>query len=195
MARLMAEVEIEGEKPLLIHTFPVDTLLPTKQRAGTTGNDDSEWKKTCLFRSDGQLYVLGTYLFRAIVDGGKQIKVGKGTLSKKAGSSLEILEPELDIKDRFLPKDEDITTSPNDPVYIDVRSVVNPMTKGRNLRYRVAVSKGWRIEATLLWDDRALSKDDLKVCLENAGLFEGIGDGRRIGFGRFSVIRFNSKKS
>jgi hypothetical protein len=192
--KINATVTIEGTKPLLINTFPIDTLDVSKKRSGTTGNDSSLWKKTVLARSNGQLYVFGSYLIGSIVGGGKLIKVGRGSLSKKVGSTLEILEPELDIVDRFLPDEEQITRLTTDPVYLDVRSVVNPMTKGRNLRYRVAISPGWQIKATLMWEDRALSAEDVKVCLENGGLFEGIGDGRRIGFGRFVVKDFAIKK-
>jgi hypothetical protein len=38
-----------------------------------------------------------------------------------------------------------------------------------------------------------ISSDDVKNCVEFGGLFEGIGDGRRIGFGRFKVIDFQKK--
>ena len=192
--RIIATTTIEGTKPLLINTFPIEALNPTKQRSGTTGNDENLWRQTVLARSNGQLYVLGSYLNGAIVGGGKLIKMGRGSLAKKVESTLEILEPELDIVGRHLPPEGEMTRLASEPVYLDVRSVVNPMTKGRNLRYRVAVSPGWRIEATLTWEDRAVSKEDIKQCLENGGLFEGIGDGRRIGFGRFIVKDFKEKK-
>ncbi len=192
--KIFAEVLIEGTKALLINTFPIDTLSPGKEKSGSTGNDENLWKRTVLVRSNRQLYVLGSYLAGAITNGGKMIKVGRGTLSKKIGSTLEVVEPELDIIDCFLPPDDEITRLATEPVYIDVRSVVNPMTKGRNLRYRVAVSAGWQIKAALSWEDRAVSKEDIKVCLENGGLFEGLGDGRRIGFGRFRVVSFTMNK-
>lgn len=191
--KLQASITIEGTKPLLINTFPIDTLNRIKQKSGSTGNDESLWKKTVLVKQNRQLYVFGTYLIGSIVGGGKLIKVGRATLSKKVGSTLEILESELDIIDRFLPEEDDLTRSTNEPVYLDVRSVVNPMTKGRNLRYRIAVKEGWKIKATLIWEDRAISREEIKMCLENGGLFEGIGDGRRIGFGRYIIAEFNNK--
>src|SRR5690606_12105399 len=100
----------------------------------------------------------------------------------------------LPIKGRYVPLAQDITNNSSDAVYLDVRAVVNPMTKGRNVRYRVATKPGWRITATLSWDDKAVSKDDMKICVENAGLFEGIGDGRKIGFGRFKMLSFKMKQ-
>jgi len=45
-----------------------------------------------------------------------------------------------------------------------------------------------------MWDDFVVSKDQMQNCVENAGLFEGIGDGRRIGFGKYKVNYFKMKE-
>jgi len=188
--QLSYEILIEGIKPLIINTFPIDTLDSTKAKSGTSGNDQDSWKKTVLYNENRNLFVYGSYLVGSIIGGGKKIKVGKATLSKTVRSTLEVLENELLIIGRFLPPDDAVLRKPSDPVYIDVRSVVNPMTRGRNLRYRIATKPGWEIKATILWDDNALSKEQMKNCIENAGLFEGIGDGRNIGFGRYKLMSF-----
>jgi hypothetical protein len=184
-------IEIEGVKPLLFHTFPIDTLSGSKSKSGSTGNNAEEWKATVLMTPTRELYVYNSYIVGCITAGGKQIKVGKGTLNKKVGSTLEIKEPEL-LLGLYVPEEEDLLRKSDEPVYLDVRSVVNPMTKGRNIRYRIAAKAGWKIKATLSWDDRTVSKEDMKACVENGGLFEGIGDGRRIGFGRFRLLSFKS---
>lgn len=190
--QIQARIEIEGIKPLLFNTFPVEALNSSKSKSGSTGNNSEEWKNTVLMTPDRELYVYSSYLTGCIVAGGKQIKIGKGTINKKVGSTLEIAEPELRLG-LFVPEDDQLLRRPEDPVYLDVRSVVNPMTKGRNIRYRVATKAGWKIKATLIWDDRTVSREDLKSCVENGGLFEGIGDGRRIGFGRFKLLSFSTK--
>ena len=190
--KVRAKISIKGTKPLLFHTFPIDTLTPGKTKSGTTGKDASEWKSTVLMTSDRQLYVMGCYIIGAVKVAGKLIKVGKGNMMKKIESCLECLQDQLLLKDLYVPLEDDITNSVTEPVYIDVRSVVNPATKGRNLRYRVAAKAGWELSAVIQWDDAIVSRDMMKQCVESAGLYEGIGDGRRIGFGRFDMISFES---
>jgi hypothetical protein len=192
--RIKAKIAIEGTKSILFHTFPIDTLTPGKSRGGTTGKDEEEWKSTVLMTGNRQLYVMGTYLIGAIKSAGKLIKVGKGNMMKKIESCLECLEDVVLLDNLFVPEDSQLTKSSMDPVYIDVRSVVNPSTKGRNLRFRIAAKAGWKLSAAIEWDDSLVSKETMKECVTNAGLYEGIGDGRRIGFGRFSVVSFEIRK-
>jgi len=192
--KIAAHIEIEGIKPILINTFPLDTLTSNKSKTGTAGNNQTEWEKTVLMTHDRQLFVHNTYLIGAITSAGKMIKSGKSTIHKKVGSSLEIVEPQLLLIGLQVPTPEEISNDSTQPVYLDVRAVVNPMTKGRNVRYRVAARPGWKLQATISWDDKAVSKEDMRICVENAGLFEGIGDGRKIGFGRFKMNHFKMEK-
>jgi len=192
--KIYFRIEIEGVKTILFNTFPIDTLSASKPKSGMTGNDEESWKRTVLMTPDRNLFVYNTYLVGSITGGGKHIKVGKGNLSKKVGATLEVVEEKILIKDRFVPPDDEILRKSDELVYLDVRSVVNPMTKGRNLRYRVAAKEGWQAAATISWDDRAVSKEDMKSCVENGGLFEGIGDGRKIGFGRYKLLSFSQVK-
>lgn len=187
--KIAATISITGIKPLLINTFPIDTLSKTKSKSGTTGDDSYEWKRNVLMEADRELYVYGTYLRGCLITGGKQIKVGRGTLKAKVESTIEVDDKKL-MLGRYLPPDEEITRIDTDSVYLDVRSVTNPMTKGRNVRYRVAVSPGWELQAVITWDDSVVSFDDMKQCAKNGGAFEGIGDGRRLGFGRFEITEF-----
>lgn len=181
------KIEVEGIKPLLFHTFPIETLTTQKSKTG-----EDEWKTTVLMDEKRQLYVLGTYFLNSIIDGGKEIKVGRGSLSKKISSTLSVDEIKIPLQDRFVPPDEDLLKLDSEPVYLDVRSVVNPMTKGRNLRYRIAAKPGWKCVFTIEWDDVIASKEQIKRCVENGGSFQGVGDGRKIGFGRYKVISFTA---
>jgi len=187
--KINALIKVEGIKPLLFHTFPISILSEKQSKGG-----EEDWKNTVLMDQNRQLYVNNTYVRNAIVDGGKEIKVGKGNLSKKIASTLEVQELKILIEDRFVPEEHQLLKLDTEPVYLDVRSVVNPATKGRNLRYRIAASPGWRCSFTISWDDYIASKENLKVCAENGGAFQGIGDGRKIGFGRFKVISFEILK-
>lgn len=190
MSKVFAKVKITGTKPLLINTFPLETLDEGKSKSGTTGKDESLWKKTVLVTPERELYVFASYLIGSMVKGAKNIKVGKGSLSNKVGSTLECSPDILTLNGLKLPPDNEITKNTNDAVYIDVRSVVNPMTKGRNIRYRVACKAGWSLSALISWDDAQASVEQMKQSLYNAGMYEGIGDGRKIGFGRFKIDSF-----
>jgi hypothetical protein len=190
--RVAAKVKLEGIKPILINSFPVDTFDENKSKSGSIGKNETEWKKTILMDAKRNIYVLPSYITACISGGGKHIKVGKATLSKKVSASLQCMEDIILLDGAIVPEERDLTRLTTDPVYLDVRSVVNPMTKGRNLRYRIAVRTGWKMTFTIMWDDFAVSKDGMKNCIENAGIFEGIGDGRKIGFGRFKLLSFSS---
>jgi hypothetical protein len=192
--KIHAKIEIEGIKPLLINTFPIDTLDAGKNKSGIAGNDAEGWKKTVLMTEKRELYVFSSYLTGSIINGAKQIKVGKGNLSKKVGASLECMDEKILFDGLIVPEEKDLTRLATDIVYLDVRSVVNPMTKGRNLRYRIATKAGWKIKTIISWDDVTVSKDHMKECVKNAGIYEGIGDGRKIGFGRFKLLSFEMKE-
>jgi hypothetical protein len=174
----------------MIHTFPIDTLSANKSKKGTTGDNSSEWESTVLMDGNRTPYVLSSYIVASIKKGGKPIKVGKSTMEKKVESCLECCDDIILFEGLTVPMPEHLTRLTTDPVYLDVRSVVNPATKGRNLRYRISLKPGWILSTTIQWDDYAVSSDTMKNCIENAGLFEGIGDGRRIGFGRFKLLNF-----
>ena len=188
-----AKIKIEGIKPLLFHTFPIDTLDVGKAKKGTTGNDSDEWQRTVLMDENRRLFVLGSYLRACIAEGGKHIKVGKGNISKKVGACLEIMGEKIFLDNLYVPQiDELQKNSSTAAVYLDVRSVVNPMTKGRNLRYRIAAKEGWMLSAVITFDDYVVSSENLKQCVENGGLFDGIGDGRKIGFGKFKLLEYKT---
>lgn len=192
--KILAKVEIKGTKPLLINTFPHDCLSERASRSGTTGNNSEEWKRTVLMNESRELYVLQSYFLGAFKEGGKYLKVGKGNLSKKIASVMEVCEDKIYLNGLRVPPDKDLLKKDSEPVYLDVRAVVNPATKGRNLRYRIACKAGWECSFTVGWEDFVLSKENVKSCIENAGTFSGIGDGRAIGFGRFQVVKFEIQK-
>ena len=183
--KIKAKIKVKGIKPLIFNTFPISAL---SEKNSKTGED--EWKSTVLMDSNRNLYVYGIYFTNSIRDGGKEIKVGKGNLSKKIASTLEVLEDKIFLNNLKVPEQENLLKLDSETVYLDVRSVVNPATKGRNLRYRIATRPGWECAFTIMWDDYIASKEQVKICVENGGAFQGIGDGRRIGFGRYQVLSF-----
>lgn len=187
---LIAEVVIRGTRPLLWHSFGPDAIPLTKQeRTGVAGNDPEEWHKTVLVAEDRRLYVDPTYVFGCLRDGSRHTKKGRGSIQSMVTATLQVTDDRV-YTDRCLPEGEPPTDS-TQPVYLDVRSVKNPATKSRNVRYRIAASSGWLMTFHLLWDKTVVSRAEMEAVTLDAGRLAGIGDGRNIGFGRFALESFS----
>src|SRR5579875_831035 len=188
MAVLTAQVSIKGIRPILWHHFGRDSIpLELREKTGVAGNDPEEWKRTVLMTETGQLYVEATYIFGSVVSAARNIKRGRGSLQPLVASTLQILD-DIILLDRFLPSE--LTEDRTQPVYLDVRSAINPSTRARNLRYRVAASAGWTCRFSIMWNSGLVNREQMRACLREAGEFVGIGSGRKLGFGRFSVESF-----
>ena len=186
---LTAQLTIIGTRPLLWHSFGLDAIPLTKQeRSGVAGNDPEEWRRTVLLTPEGRLYLPGRYCFGALRDGARHTRRGRKTLQSDLVATLEVMTERAELDDRRLP--DPITTDPTQPVYVDVRSVKNPTTKARNVRYRVACRPGWRAAFTIQWDKTIISRSELEAIAHDAGRLVGIGSGRQIGLGRFDVDAF-----
>jgi hypothetical protein len=187
---LIAQISIQGTRPLLWHGFGLDSIPFTKQeRTGVAGNDPEEWKKSVLVTSEGRLYLPRPYFFGSLRDGAKHTRRGRGNLQADVASTLESLTERAELDGLRLPNP--ITTDPSQPIYLDIRSVVNPGTKARNVRYRVAAAPGWRVSFQLGWDKTVISRAEMEAITHDAGRLAGIGSGRKIGLGRYTVEAFD----
>lgn len=184
--RTEANVQIVGSRPLLYHAFKVGALKKQQVRAGSAGDNPDEWQNTVL--SEGlKLYIPNTYIFASLGGGGKFVKVGRGTISKKLMSSLIVKNAKSFIENRELPTGDIRECKESDDVYLDIRGVSNPNSKGKNIRYRVAVREGWKLSFSVSWNSFTVSPDQFKEALDYAGSECGLGDARLLGFGRFEV--------
>lgn len=183
-----ADVKITGIREILWHSFGPDTLsLEKREKSGVAGNNPEEWKDTILITKEKQLYIQPSYIFACIRDGAKYTKRGRGTLQVVVSATLQVLDKKI-LLDRYLP--DEVTTCSERPVYLDIRGVKNPVTKARNIRYRICASPGWNTDFTIIWDKTLISKAEMHSIIIDAGMFSGLGDGRNIGFGRFEVKEF-----
>jgi len=191
---ITAKVSIKGTRPIFWHRFGPDAMpLEKKEKTGVAGHDPEEWKRTVLVTGDRhQLYIDGAYVFSCAREGARYTKRGRGSLQVPVSATLQVAESIILIDDRFLPNGFTTPppTDPTLPVYLDVRGVRNPATKGRNVRYRIACSTGWSCAFTLQWDKTIVSRGEMEAVLIDSGRLCGIGNGRAIGFGRFSVEHF-----
>lgn len=185
---------IEGTRPLLWNAFALSMLTGEKKRkTGSAGNNPEEWKQTVLTTPEKQLFVKGSYIFSCMRDAARYTREGKGTLQRSVAATLQILDEEI-LVDRFIP--EEMYVSPeafyngkDRDVYIDVCGVRNPTTRGKNIRYRIACSSGWKCSFSLVFDNTLVSKNAMRSIIHDAGNLVGLGDSRSIGSGRFRVLK------
>lgn len=186
---LIASVSVEGVRPILWHAFGPDSMpVEKREKTGVAGNDPEEWRRSVLMTADRQLYIKPSYVFGCIREGGRQVPKKRGTMMLDISGTLQVTDPIILI-DRYVP-DEPLPTDPELPVYLDVSGVRNPATKGRNVRYRVAASAGWHCAFNLFWDGTIVSRSQMEHAIIGAGQVVGLGDGRSIGNGRFTVQTF-----
>jgi hypothetical protein len=192
--QVKVQVGIQGVRPLLWHMFtPASLPLERQERTGVAGNDPFEWQRTVLADPiTRQLYIPGAYVFSCMREASKFSKKGKRTMISEVSATLQVVEERIPIPERFLP--EQPQTDPQLPVYLDIRGVRNPSTKGQNVRYRIACSAGWTCNFTLTYDCTVVATNTVRAILNDAGKLVGIGNGRTIGMGRFDIIQFESEK-
>lgn|SRR5574338_863575 len=193
---MLATVKIVGNKPLFFHKFNVEVLTNmAKPKSGSSGNNPEEWKVS-FFHDDGKLYIPDTYIFATLKNASVHTKIGRGSIQKNWISGVTVETPKIYLGREMFKgwencEPKDLPTSSNLPVYIDIRMVANPNTKGRNVRYRVALSPGWEAEFVLQIDHSILSKQQVTKVVEDGGKFLGIADGRTLGYGRYDVEYVN----
>ncbi|KUO78073.1 MAG: hypothetical protein APF81_25745 [Desulfosporosinus sp. BRH_c37] len=189
---IQANVHIQGIRPMLIHHFGPDAIpLERREKSGVAGNNPEEWKHTVLMTDKRQLYVPSEYIlanFRA----GSRIAFGtRGGHVGKLAACLQIADENIYFN-CFVPTNlNDYVNCTDAPVYLDVRGVKQPTTKARNMRYRVALSPGWQSRFSIVWDKTLISREEMHSIVIHSGQFIGLGDGRAIGFGRYTVEEFN----
>lgn len=189
-----ALVEIRGTRPLFWDRFGPERIpLTRKEKTGVAGNDPEEWRAGVLTTSGRQLYLPPDYVFASLREGAKYSKKGRATLVSAIQATLRVVDDQVLI-DRKLPK-EPIPRDPHLPVYLDVRSVRNPTTKARNMRYRIAAAALWTAGFQIVWDPTIVSTEEMEKIVIDAGALVGIGNGRAIGMGRFELRSFKVVKS
>jgi hypothetical protein len=193
MKMKLVTVEVMGIRPILFHAFKIEAISAlSKVKSGSAGNDPEEWKRTVLERDD-QLYIPASYWHSCLKEGAKYTKAGRGSIQKSFTSGMT-MKSEISLLNCFLPKgwqemtsDQMVTDSSQD-VYLDIRGVMNPNSKGRNIRYRIACREGWKTELEFLFDETIVSQSQIKKIVEDSGKIAGVGDGRVLGYGRFKTL-------
>lgn len=188
MSLAIAQVKIRGTRPILFNNFSIESIpLKRTSKGGVPGNNPDEWKNSYKTTDEGQLYLEPSYIFSCLRAGGKYIPKSRGTMESDIAATLQVDSEKL-LLNRFVKCSESLTNDDSNDVYIDVRPVARRGVK--NIRYRLASAKGWETEFVISWDSSLISTELLHAICIDAGQFVGLGDGRKIGFGRFEVVTF-----
>lgn len=174
------DVIIEGTTSLLQHRF-VDYQIKKKYE---------EWKDF-LYTYNNKVFQPSKHIESAIIKASELIKVpgmGKKTYRSIFNRSLRI--------DPFrlfygIDTPQTLDTKQNKPIYLDIRR--ETLTKRKVLRYRPAISSGWKLKFTITCFNPDISKSVLLKVLTYAGNYCGIGD-KRPEFGKFKVVKFDLVK-
>lgn len=184
-----ARIRIIGTRPILFNHFSPECLpLKRQKRSGVPGRDPDEWRRTTLVDENGQLFIKPDYVYSCIL-AGAYYSGGKRRMQDRVGATLRVMTERIPLVNRSLPPDP---LPYEGEVYLDVRPVRNPASRGRNIRHRVAASAGWIADFTIEWEDTLVDPRTMESIIRDAGCFCGLGDGRKIGFGRFEVKEFTA---
>ncbi|WP_150284125.1 hypothetical protein [Rummeliibacillus sp. TYF-LIM-RU47] len=189
MSLIKAEIKIKGIRPLLFNNFSIDSIpLIKKEKSGVAGNNPEEWKKSFQVTDEGQLFLRTDYIYSCLREGAKHTPNGRGTMEPIVSATLQIISDKIFLN-RYIPKDESqITKDDSQTIYIDVRPVSRRGVK--NIRYRLATSAGWETTFIIMWENTLINREQMKAICIDAGAFSGLGDGRKIGYGRFEIVSF-----
>jgi len=178
---------IKGITPLLMNRpsqLEISDKSKDVKREVRTSKEIAENK---LYKdSNGKIYMPSTWFRGALVEAGKQKKMGgkgssKATYSKAIGSSVSVEPFEIVLKKQVW----------------DVFTIlaVNPTTKGRNLLHR-PIFKSWEADMKVVFEEEQIEPEVLKEIFDIAGKIVGVGDWRPAKkgmFGKFQVISWKEE--
>lgn len=171
------KVKLKSDGPLLMHALPQEP----QEKIRDTGKefDPKEEAEKGLYRDkEGRIYFPSRWIKGCLESAAKGVRKGRVDLRSKVIQGVSI-------SPTFI-----YPTKLSDYV-IDQQYV---RLQGRNLilRSRPRFDE-WEIEFEINFDEEIISANDIQKLLERGGRFIGIGDGRKIGYGRFRVIEFETE--
>jgi hypothetical protein len=185
LVSIVVDVEIEGIAPLLQNNIEGSAEQMARKGKRSTGgvkDDPEEWKGKIYRIKDG-LGHPGGAIDSALTKAARDFK------ADKRRSMADVIKATCYVNETFL-----TLIGKSEPDLINRSSVVNPHTKGRGFVYRPMFETGWRASFSLtIADLEMVEKDRVLEILQHAGRRCGIGDWRPK-FGRFSVVKFETRK-
>jgi hypothetical protein len=190
-------VQVSGTAVLLMHNVrlanPLDEYTKSiKLITSKPKKTDADYAEIFKWEFLGGLYYsdkIGPYIpsrmIRAsIINGAKMLKLGTAV-------ERTMLVGEAQAKLVYEgPRDRDKLYESGH--YMDIRPVSGQGARGgsKTMRCRPMFDPPWSVAFTLSVEPTIISLDNLRQCVERAGAFHGIGDGRSEGNGRFEIVEW-----
>jgi len=172
------EVEIEGITPLLMNS-PKGMLEPVPEikQAKKRYDPAEEAEKVAYRNSKGKLFVPSTAIKGSLVNAASYKKAGKFTLRPLIAGGVRLKEPEIILD--------------NQNYEIDARTVV--IQRSRVVKWRPRIDD-WKLNFTIVYNDKLLTDEHIKLCLIEAGERVGLLDFRPQKLGEFGMFKVNKFK-
>lgn len=191
-----ATFTIEGTKPLLMHrpigvdpshsdTIKLKELTSIRKKTAEQHATISrlEWGMGLYFDDELGPFVPGHMLWKSIHEGAKLSRGGPSVLRAiidLAGQDFPVL---------YQGPRKTLDSMWKDPRFRDVRNI---KISGRNAVMRTRPRfDPWKLQGSFLFIGSQLDPNQLHQYFINAGAYQGLGDGRTIGMGRYSVNSFD----
>jgi len=181
---VLIKCTIQGITPLIMDRFTSDALetkTPSTTNQPTVLSPVEQARKKLYLDPDGNPFLPAIYLFRAIIDAGRFIKIGKRQLSTRdetiVPSFLSLVGTQYPIISK-------------DPWRVDARGIVNQKTNSRVMAYR-PIFDDWQVSFEIDLDTREARVSTARELVDRAGRAIGIGvmrPSRKGGFGQFKVV-------
>jgi hypothetical protein len=189
-------VRMTGTTPLLQSNVrmanPLDPMVKAKREiSGKTKKTDADHERMAEIEWEGALYIddeLGPYVpaewvWRSVQGGARLSRGGK---SVERGLLIDPTNRLIPIEYDG-PRDlEGLRADPDFRHYAMVNANPSSAKITRTVRCRPKFDE-WAVEARFLFNDTQLNEADVRAWAEAAGAMIGMGDGRSIGFGRYTV--------
>jgi hypothetical protein len=178
-------IEIHGVAPLLFNGWPGQ--LGDKTPTNTEEEIAQGWRR--LYKNEAGLYWPVDNLKKCWYEGAKKArqifnlkrKGGAGVADFiRAGVFIDPMEIPFGVKDA-------------DGLH-EQMGRIPPGPKGHAVLIRRPILKDWSLAFVAVVLDPVMTDDEMKVSLESAGLFVGMG-GHRPEYGRFEITEFGAKPS
>lgn len=170
-------VTIKGIAPLLQNRFPEAEQFEDKTRKRAGMPEEMDVEKRLYKFPDGTIYQPAEHILGAMIKASTNFLI----VGKRKKSYRELVESSIFIEPECIPHKIQKWV-------VDKRSVVNPATKGRQIRLRPRFDE-WELDFKIITYEKQLPFEVIKQILDYAGTHIGIGDFRPR-FGRFIVTKF-----
>lgn len=190
-------VQVNGTAAILMHNVrlanPLDEYaIRIKEITSKTKKTEADYLEIYRWEWMGGLYynaklgpcVPSRVIRGTIITGGEMIRSGK-----KVEQGVLIQETQAKLVYEGI-RDRDLMYQSGQ--YTDIRTVSGQGKRGgsKTMRCRPIFEAPWSVAFTLMVDTARISPADLRQCVEKAGAYHGLFDGRSEGYGRFEIAEW-----